>query len=563
MASLYPGAPRGVTRSAVSRGPLPAYLQPSPTYKPVGPYNPAAYARGGAPAQVSSGTQWLGRTFPAGRTATLPGPSQTATQVANQQVNQQIDPQLAAQNTFNTGQNTAIKQFANALLGKLQPIAGQVGQDYNQAIQQTGALSNQAAKYLSAANPTGEVANLLSSENAPPEQQAQLKAQLGQTFGGGAGVLAFTQGTVPGSQLATDKAAAQSQARSYPLIAALKGQQDLASALQTQSVARQKLEATKPALYQKAMQNIRTNQAARAKLGETQYEFSVKEGDKAAAAAVPKVYSSGGGLYSVDPKTQAVTEIHAPAAKAGSAPKVDVNFSRSTGKLTYIGADGQPHYFVDAKGGKIPYVPPSSGSTPTKHYTTVSDATGTYVVDEDTGARRRVGGPSSSFTPSAPSPHYTTVSDRTGTYVVNEDTGAKRRVAGPSSSFSPSNSAPTVHNGRQWDPVSKTWVRAPGLPATTSTSAHPLTAPESVKFTKSATQIATNARNGGTDPKGNYTPPVGRDQAIQEMKIAGLLRDPRTAKIAMQAINQAYGPAPRTSTVKSGGSFGVQATATP
>ncbi len=78
------------------------------------------------------------------------------------------------------------------------------------------------------------------------------------------------------------------------------------------------------------------------------------------------------------------------------------------------------------------------------------------------------------------------------------------------------------------------------VPVGSSSSSAP-TLTESVNFTKSATQIATNAVNGGTDPKGVYHPPVSRDEALQEMRLAGLFADPRTAKIAMRALNKAYG----------------------
>lgn len=189
--------------------------------------------------------------------------SQTIAQVASQRAKAQIAPQAAAQAAFARQQNAAIQSFAQAMLGKLQPIAGQVGAQYDSAIQQQGALSGQAAGFLSAANPTGQVADLLKSANAPQAQQDQVSSQLGQTFGGGAGVLAFTGGTVPGGQLAADKAAAQGQAAQLPAFAALRGQQDLASALWQQGQSNRELEATRPGLYQQAQQDVTRNVQAR------------------------------------------------------------------------------------------------------------------------------------------------------------------------------------------------------------------------------------------------------------------------------------------------------------
>lgn len=245
--ALYPGAPAAVTRSAVSRGPLPVYARQSTP----------------APMQTRPG-----RSAPVRRPATRPV-SQSVSQVANQRVNAQLQPQVAAQNQFNQQQDQAIQGFANALLGKLGGIPGQVGQAYDTAIGQQAGLSNQAAQFLQSSNPSPAVQALLQSAGAPQSQQAQIASQLGQTFGGGAGVLSFLGGAVPSGQLAADKAAMVGQAAQLPGFAALKAQQDLASALATQGQNRATLEATRPGLYQQAAQDIRTNNAARAKAAYT------------------------------------------------------------------------------------------------------------------------------------------------------------------------------------------------------------------------------------------------------------------------------------------------------
>lgn len=213
--------------------------------------------------------------------ARKPAPvSLSLSQAANRQVQQQIAPQEQAQTSFNNRQSAVIQSFANALLGKLQPIAGQVGNDYDQAINQTGALANQSAQFLKDQNPSGSVAALLQDAGAPQAQQDQITGQLGQTFGGGAGVLSFLGGAVPGGQMASDKAAAQSQAAQLPGLAALKGQQDLSSALWQQGQDRNTLEATRPALYQAATQNITSNNLARGKMAQSASQYATTRADK-------------------------------------------------------------------------------------------------------------------------------------------------------------------------------------------------------------------------------------------------------------------------------------------
>jgi len=219
-----------------------------------------SFATSTIPQQVSGTAPWSPPAAPA-------RVSQTASQVANQRVNAILNPQIAAQTAAATQQNAAIKSFAQALMGRLEPIAGQVGQDYSQAIQQTGALANQAATFLQQANPTPQVQALLQSAGAPAEQQAQLAGQLGQQFGGGAAVLNFLGGTVPGTKLAEQGAAAQAQAAQYPALAALRGQQDLASALVSQQTAMNKITAQRGQLYSDALQDIRTNQLKQQQLG--------------------------------------------------------------------------------------------------------------------------------------------------------------------------------------------------------------------------------------------------------------------------------------------------------
>jgi len=222
-----------------------------------------AQPRVAVPAQASGTAAW---TPPVPVAPAARGPSLTVNQAANRQVNQILAPQYAQQAAYAKLQNNAIQQFALALMGKLQPIAGQVGADWNQAIDQTGALADRAATFLQNANPTPQVQALLQAANAPASQQAQISGQLGQTFGGGAGVLSFLGGAVPGGEMATEKAAAQTQAEGYPALASLRGQQDLAAALAQQATARGQIGAQRGQLFATARNDILANAMKRQQL---------------------------------------------------------------------------------------------------------------------------------------------------------------------------------------------------------------------------------------------------------------------------------------------------------
>lgn len=205
--------------------------------------------------------------------------SQSVADVANQQVNQQLAPVLGAQDTANQRQNQAIQSFALALLGKLQPIAGQVGGEYDKAIGQTSALSSATAQALRSANPNQQDQQMLAAIGAPQEQRAQIENQNANVFGGGAAALQFTQGEVPGTQLATNKAASVSQAAQLPGIAALKGQQDLASALGTQAQTRQETLAQRPGMVQAATDKIKGNISAKQAAAFDEYKFQTARAD--------------------------------------------------------------------------------------------------------------------------------------------------------------------------------------------------------------------------------------------------------------------------------------------
>lgn len=236
-----------------------------------------------AHALVQTGAGW--HAGPTPRVAPPPKPkSQSVDDVANQRVNQQLAPILASQQSQAQYQNQAIQGFALALLGKLSPIAGQVGSDYDKAIGQVGALSQATGDALRGANPNAADQQMLQSIGAPAEQQQQLATNLGNVFNGGAAAGQFLGGEVPGRELAADKASSMAAAHQLPGIAALKGQQDLASAMYSQRQERATTLAQRPGLVQAQTQEIRGNIAAKQAAAFDQYKFQTARADALEAA---------------------------------------------------------------------------------------------------------------------------------------------------------------------------------------------------------------------------------------------------------------------------------------
>lgn len=492
--------------------------------------------------------------------------SQSLAQVANQRVDQQLNPQIAALNSFGQNQNQAIQAFAQALLGKLQPIAGQVGQAYDSAIQQQGALSGQAAQYLSGQNPSGKVAELLRAAGAPAAQQQQVVGQLGQTFGGGAGVLAFTGGAIPGGQLAADKAAAVGEAAQLPGFAALRGQQDLAGALYQQKQDRMSLEATRPALYQQAAQDIRQNNAARnqaaataaqnrivnkreaSNAAERVREFKVGEADKAAsetaasgraaAAARERRYE-----FDVTQKGEAADRAAKKAAlavtrqwqqflqKAKGDPKLDTSVSN----FVHYASDqyGQPWngvytfqagYKQDPKGAPGAAVKIAASKKPAKPpsvNTTLSAANG-YLTDTS-GRPVLQGGKRVPYKPAAGKP------------------GSKPRA---SSSLSAGNGYLTDTYG---NPILRDGKRVPYKSVSQTEKGQPqLSASQQQKYAGEITETVNFLRSGVPDTqKANGDtiagkPALNYTDALAFMQTHGYMATPQLAKLTMAALRRRY-----------------------
>lgn len=207
-----------------------------------------AFAKGkGYYAKTAAAPPRKGRRTVATPTVTQLTPEQTAAQA----VEQALAPLYTAQGTQATQQNAAITSLTKAIIAQLQPAAGQIGGEYDQAIGQQTNLANSAADRLAAANPNTQDQALLSAINAPDAQRAALAAQNSAAFNGGAAVGSYVGGVLPVSSLQSQKLAGMGLAHQMPAIEGLRGQQALSAALASQSVDRAKIDAMRPDLLQK------------------------------------------------------------------------------------------------------------------------------------------------------------------------------------------------------------------------------------------------------------------------------------------------------------------------
>jgi hypothetical protein len=73
----------------------------------------------------------------------------------------------------------------------------------------------------------------------------------------------------------------------------------------------------------------------------------------------------------------------------------------------------------------------------------------------------------------------------------------------------------------------------------------PLSPTQARTIVSTASNIADVAYNGGTDAKGNTLKQLSYQDALKELQNEGLLSDPRSAKLAVAALNRRYGPGDR------------------
>src|SRR5580765_7884985 len=113
----------------------------------------------------------------------------------------------------------------------------------------------------------------------------------------------------------------------------------------------------------------------------------------------------------------------------------------------------------------------------------------------------------------------------------------------------PSATAPTVHGDRQWDPVKKRWVKAPGLPAKTAASSG-LNVENARKETQRIDDALATMQSGYTssgqpvkDRTGKTLGPItSRAEAMAELEKEGYFSSPVLRRLAMARLNRAYPP---------------------
>jgi hypothetical protein len=280
----------------------------------------------------------------------------TAGQAATQLLSPQVKSLLAASAI---GENN-ILQFNRGQQQLLSQLPSQLNDIYNPAIAMEQQIAQSTGNALAAANPNAADQAALQQGGAPPEQMAQLAQENAAGYGQGGAVLRAL-GNLPAFTLNEQKAAAQNYAANLPALSKIQAGQALSNYQSNQLVALGKILAQEPALAAKIASTLNTQRGQNITI--RGQNIGLLKG------SMPKVISSGGYLLSVDPITGQTTELHAPAAKTGTIPKVSEAASRSTGELTYVGTDGQLHAYTDAKGNPIPYVGTKSGKAgPSLHY---------------------------------------------------------------------------------------------------------------------------------------------------------------------------------------------------
>jgi hypothetical protein len=204
---------------------------------------------------------------PTGRaTAASPRPAAAPPVAAPPSVDAQVAALLAPQykvlSTQEQQRETALRQFADAMVAQLKGVPGQVQSDYQTAQNAISGYAQTAANGLAAANPNAQTQALLQAIGAPQAQQDAVTAHNNDVFGGGAGVLYAREGMLPAQQTASDQASALLYARSLPAIAALSGIQGLRQFQNQDAVARQQLAAQAPDLTLKLRQQRAQNTQA-------------------------------------------------------------------------------------------------------------------------------------------------------------------------------------------------------------------------------------------------------------------------------------------------------------
>jgi hypothetical protein len=229
--------------------------------------NAPGYSGGKLPAQKKSKKPSYSFRNPAAPTGSKPlSPLAQAQALVRQEMApyyQQLSQQQAEQEAYENRKRQAIQGFTQALISSLQGDVGGINQAYEHAIAQTSGLAAQSAAALSSQNPNPQGQALLQAIGAPESQQAAMAQGLGATYGGGAGVLQHTEGTIPSQTFSQNQLAQVLFARGLPSLAAMKGigalqEYGYQSAEERKKLADKRLEiaAQEPSLIEKTRSGI-------------------------------------------------------------------------------------------------------------------------------------------------------------------------------------------------------------------------------------------------------------------------------------------------------------------
>ena len=287
---------------------------------------------------------------PPARPAAAPAPS--ALSVAQQQAQQSVAATILAIHQQQNADNAAAAQQAaqinaasRAAAGLLQPLGAQTNQDYTDAVNQTGALAQGFTGQLrtDAQGQADAAAATLGHLGAPPHVVSQGDSLANYLYG--------TGGYLPGEALRNEGFAATANANTLPATMLASGRND---ALGVIAAGRDQAAGLAPQLA--------TARGSLPTLTHTYLNDLINQQAKLG----PKIYSTGGGIYAVDPQTGQIATLKAPTGSSATfRPSINTAASQSTGVLTYVGQDGQLHSFNDAKGNPIPYVASGSGGSST------------------------------------------------------------------------------------------------------------------------------------------------------------------------------------------------------
>lgn len=213
----------------------PAAEKPNPKPKPTRTLAASVWRKGLDPAIVAaldsvvkkdgtsgSGGSGSGGSGGSGSTKTT-DPLQEYVNFLMSQRNQLLANQQSQQNT--------LKGFTQQLIDYLAGVPGQVESDYNNAISQADKFAQTAATGLANLNPNSTVQSYLSGAGASEAQAAQVAARNQNVFGGGGATLYNTAGAIPGTSLASQKAAQMAFARQLPQIQSLAASQAMKNLL--------------------------------------------------------------------------------------------------------------------------------------------------------------------------------------------------------------------------------------------------------------------------------------------------------------------------------------------